>query len=807
MNRKITEIRAVIQKLVPLLSGRDLKVTQRGSRAYVETDTRTQRPIRVNIPNITDNASDDLIESVQGFIDHEVGHVLITDFTIYGGGLDAKKLRDPKVQKFVALHNIVEDTMIEKEMIKIFPGSARNISEMRRRFLNKVSQVALDKATDPKERFRYILVPMMRALAGHQEMQEFMDAGNHWANPIAERLLKSLSPGFLAGIKSATSTAETLELTRELETAMEALREPEQESEEEQPPQQKQQQKGQGQGSQSDEQGQSDASSQSEGEQGDEQGEGQSSSSSSSSKGKPGKGGKKKEKADDADRPEADGEDAGADGEQPGDEPGSDDADAGDEADAGDDGDGDAADGAPGDGDDESGDDGDPDDGAGGDEGDEGDGAGADGGEDADVDGDEEGGSSVFIDTEPEDEEDDGQPGGAMEVDDDGNVLVDPENGGERQFEKASDTGSRLNGGVGTMESDNTVFDFTEESFKEADLSNAMANILSREVVEAMEISDYTVFSRDADRIEKLEVPETIMGKDWVRKLDDETRAASGKMRKDIERIMASDAHVIRTPGHRRGKLDPRALYRVPQNDPRVFTQKEEHVSKDTAVTLLVDNSGSMGGAKLRLAMMAAYALSTTLNAVKIAHEVIGFTTGGFGGRAVDQQVQRDLQEEISKGARANEGWYGSGRPNTGRGRGVYYDRTTPLVMPIYKDFDEPVSPAVKARMAFMAFAQNGLNGNIDGESVEIAAERLLKRPERRKVILVLSDGRPAGSTRCEPHLSAVVKGLDKRGVECVGIGIMDDSVNRFYPRHIILRRADELPNEVMKELKRLLTT
>ena len=71
MNREIQELREVITKLVPLLTGKGLKVTQRGTQAYVQANARTNKPEVVNIPSIPDNASSDFISAVSGFVDHE----------------------------------------------------------------------------------------------------------------------------------------------------------------------------------------------------------------------------------------------------------------------------------------------------------------------------------------------------------------------------------------------------------------------------------------------------------------------------------------------------------------------------------------------------------------------------------------------------------------------------------------------------------------------------------------------------------------------------------------------------------------
>jgi len=123
MRNDILDLRAVIKKLVPILTKKGLRVTQIGSQAYVRANPKTHQPEIVNIPSVGDNATPEFIMAIQGFIDHEVAHVLLTDFSIYG--TDPRRPGGLATKKFVELHNMVEDTMIEREIVKIFPGSKK----------------------------------------------------------------------------------------------------------------------------------------------------------------------------------------------------------------------------------------------------------------------------------------------------------------------------------------------------------------------------------------------------------------------------------------------------------------------------------------------------------------------------------------------------------------------------------------------------------------------------------------------------------------------------------------------------------
>lgn len=763
MNREIIELREVVQKLVPLLAGKGLTVTQRGSQAYVTTNPRTKQPETVNIPNIPENASPDFVLAIQGFIDHEVAHVLITDWNWYGGkgGLSEDDLRSPKKRAFMNTHNIIEDVMIEREMIKIFPGSARNISNTRKWFLKKITAEALKNEKDPREQFRYLLVPMMRALGGHEEMQDFMDEGNWWTNPQVDELLKLMKPATLELLKSCTTTEETLRVAEEVHDIIKGKVAPPS------PPEKKKEKK------EEPKKGESKDEPEKEADEGDGDGE-----RDHKDAGEDGEG-----DAEDKDDEKEEGE-AEDDGEEEADAD-----DAGDEEEASeDDGEGDDADDDGADGD-EADTDGDVDDGeseddasgaATGASGEAEDGSSSGAEDDDDGEGSMGAGAAGDEPGDDEAEEDDGgKSGSAPSI-----TTAGADGGGVGDIDGGSDEQTQGGGGGVGNQSAKSLFDYDDDAFEKVDMSSQIAIKISEEAVLAMDPKQYLVFTREMDRIEPVKVPEN-MNKSWVPQMEDETRQMTARMQKDIERMMASQSHVIRTPGHKNGKLHAPSLFRVTQGDPRVFSQKQEHKSKDTAVSLVIDNSGSMGGQKMQLAMLAGYALSATLDRVKIAHEVIGFTTGGFF-EGIPDSIRRAMADDAR---RAKISW----------------DRTTPLVLPIYKTFDERISSTVKARFAYMANAQAGLAGNVDGESLQYAAERLLKRMEKRKVMLVLSDGQPAGSHKCGPHLSFVVKDLARMGIECVGIGIMDDSVKRFYPNYTVLKNAQDLPGQVMTEIKKIL--
>lgn len=202
-------------------------------------------------------------------------------------------------------------------------------------------------------------------------------------------------------------------------------------------------------------------------------------------------------------------------------------------------------------------------------------------------------------------------------------------------------------------------------------------------------------------------------------------------------------------------------------------------------MSLVIDCSGSMRGVKYQTAIDAAFALSQTLDRINISHEVIGFTTKGFGGRGGISKEMMEFEE---------------------RKLGRSFSRYEPIYMPIFKEFGERLTTQVKMR--FASADQVNLCNNIDGECVEIAGLRLLQRKEVRKILITLSDGAPACygvSSDQHANLRRVVAGLESRGIETIGIGIMDDDVQHFYPKHVVLGDLDKLPSEVMDQLKHIL--
>jgi cobaltochelatase CobT len=235
------------------------------------------------------------------------------------------------------------------------------------------------------------------------------------------------------------------------------------------------------------------------------------------------------------------------------------------------------------------------------------------------------------------------------------------------------------------------------------------------------------------------------------------------------------------------GLLDSARLTRVVTHplDPLAYKIEREIEFPDSVVTLLVDNSGSMRGAAIASAAMCAELLSRTLELCGVKTEILGFTTRNW------------------RGGRARAQWLAAGRP-------AHPGRVSELRHIIYKSADEPWRRA-RSRLGLM-LESTLLAENVDGEALLWAHDRLLHRPEPRRILLVISDGAPMDDATIqlndehylERHLHAVVERIEcTASVELVAIGIGHD-VSQYYRRAITLAGADGLGEALVRQLVEL---
>ena len=235
------------------------------------------------------------------------------------------------------------------------------------------------------------------------------------------------------------------------------------------------------------------------------------------------------------------------------------------------------------------------------------------------------------------------------------------------------------------------------------------------------------------------------------------------------------------------GLLDAGRLSRVVVNPMQALSYKRERDTefRDTVVSLLIDNSGSMRGRPITVAAMCGDILSRTLERCAVKVEVLGFTTRAW------------------KGGQSRERWVADGKPrNPGR--------LNDLRHIIYKAADAPWR---RARKNLGLMLREGLlKENIDGEALLWAYRRLLVRPEHRRILMVISDGAPVDDSTLsvnpgnflEKHLREVIRDIENHNlVELIAIGIGHD-VTRYYRRAVTIVDAEELGGTMLKKLTEL---
>lgn len=633
INLRVLIMREAITKIVPMLSRKNVAVTLRGMKAFVEFHPTTFEPTRVNLPYLPDDCSDELLEAIQGFLDHEVAHILFTD---------PKEIkRSVGLGASVAfLHNALEDPMVESMMRDRFTGSAYNLSNLLTFFVDKVVDKNFRSAIDFGDISQVtvsLMVPAIRAWAGQRECADYMK--DKW--PLIDDWVRSVGPDLIKKVPLCSSSADACDLAIEIHKRIgEATpRAPEEKKPEESGPE----------------------------------------------SGDPPEGDPKPDKTESG--PDSDSADEVGESEPGQEESGSDKPDSADQ---------------------------------------------------------DAGGKSESVSDEGESES--------------------GRHGNERP-----DMNSDLRNDILAAINDQSDFDAS------------VAEALSARAQQDARTSEYLIFTRDDDKIEPIETTrEAVEG---IPAMEDDVDEMLGPLTNEIERMIKARSAATWTGGHRRGRLHGSALTRVMFGYDDVFRRKQENHTKDVAVSLVVDCSGSMtANGKIKTAMYTAYAISSILDRLGISNEVIGFSTRGHSA-----QVMNDLRRD----------------PNVGS-----YCRHEAIYMPIFKGFGERMGADVRARFVQATIARNLCRSNVDGESIMLAHGRLAARRETRKIMIVLSDGQPAvtGGGNLDAHLKTTVKQIEAAGTDIIGIGIMDQSVRKFYSKYVVMKSVKDLPAVVTGEIKDLLT-
>ena len=330
-----------------------------------------------------------------------------------------------------------------------------------------------------------------------------------------------------------------------------------------------------------------------------------------------------------------------------------------------------------------------------------------------------------------------------------------------------------------------------EEQLEDSDsLKESAENVLQKTNLNNID-QDYKIFTTEFDEIAKAEILEDIKETQKLRKnLDQQLVGFQDlitKLANKLQRQLLAKQNRAWEFDLEEGLLDSSKLTRIiidPYNS-LSFMKEKDLDFKDTIVTLLIDNSGSMRGRPITIAALCADILSRTLERCSVKVEVLGFTTKNW------------------KGGKSREAWTKNDKPkNPGR--------LNDLRHIIYKGADTQWRQA-KNNIGLM-LKEGLLKENIDGEAISWAYNRIKKRKEERKILMVISDGAPVDDSTLsvnsgdflEKHLKKMVKFIEnKSDVEILAIGIGHD-VSRYYDKAIKITDVHELGDVMVSQLSGL---
>ncbi|GAA5096140.1 cobaltochelatase subunit CobT [Bartonella acomydis] len=320
---------------------------------------------------------------------------------------------------------------------------------------------------------------------------------------------------------------------------------------------------------------------------------------------------------------------------------------------------------------------------------------------------------------------------------------------------------------------------------------SSQSKYLSTVSEQMQKLTDYKVFTRQFDEI--LEATDFCSASEldhlrrYLDKQINHLQNIVGRLANRLQRRLMAQQNRNWNFDLEEGYLDTARLSRliIDPMQPLSFKMESNTQFRDTVVSLLIDNSGSMRGRPITVAASCADILAQTLERCGVKVEILGFTTKTW------------------KGGKSREEWLKQNKP-------THPGRLNDLCHIIYKSADTPWR---RARRNLGLMMQEGLlKENIDGEALIWAYQRLLSRREQRRILLVISDGAPVddstlsvnSSNYLEKHLRAVIQEIQTHSpIELIAIGIGHD-VTRYYQHAVTIMNVEELANAITKQLEAL---
>ena len=338
-------------------------------------------------------------------------------------------------------------------------------------------------------------------------------------------------------------------------------------------------------------------------------------------------------------------------------------------------------------------------------------------------------------------------------------------------------------------ESETEIEDFEIEEGDVDDTEDWVENRSKLEELIALnQNQEYKVFCRDFDEVvdaDNLCSSEELKRlRDRLDQLIDPSKSVVAKLANRLQRLLLAQQRRSWEFDKEEGILDSSKLHKIITDPltPLSFKTEKETSFKDTVLTMLVDSSGSMRGRSMTTAAISADIIGSTLDKCNIKTEILGFTTKHW------------------KGGDSRKLWVECGKPSSP-------GRLNDLRHIIFKPADLAWRRA-KKNLGLM-LREGLLKENVDGEALLWASSRLMKRPEQRKILMVISDGAPVddstlstnSASYLDNHLKQVISEIENRTeLELIAIGIGHD-VTKYYKKAVTIHRAEELGNVMLEQL------
>lgn len=383
--------------------------------------------------------------------------------------------------------------------------------------------------------------------------------------------------------------------------------------------------------------------------------------------------------------------------------------------------------------------------------------------EDADEDGNEGGGAGGEPDEEDDEEEGEGGSGTTDEDDDD----------------DEDEEGEPYRTGLPNRRPNNSDFDVNDQQMHNDEQIRSRHNMIRDAARAEFAPEDrYLIYTTEGDVVERIVDGDKLKALQFMR----ESRALVNVLYKKMRLNLLSVSQSRWEPDKRRGKVNPKAVFRVSMGtSKRVFRKRVEAPGFNTRVLLLVDHSGSMAGYKINLGAKTAMLLGEVLSELNIPFEIWGYSTTDYDtGR---RRIRRATPEEQEVYTRWGNLWVG-----------------------IYKDFDEDWR-TTKHRCYQMS--RNQKCNTYDGEAIRMAAARLLQYPETRKVLFMINDGCPCPNvgSKIEEHTryaKEMAQEIEKM-IEMFAIGICSHGIGDIYSNAVEINSVEDLPKVMLSQLDAML--